>query len=99
MIRPYGRAGGLLAPTSTFDVIHAHDWMTYPAGIAVAAVTGRPLVIHLHSTEFDRSGEHVNQTIYDIERAGMHAADKIIAVSYLTKKLFCESRINLKNHD
>ncbi|MCE5185225.1 MAG: glycosyltransferase [Planctomycetaceae bacterium] len=70
-----------------FDVIHAHDWMTYPAGIAVASVTGKPLVVHVHSTEFDRSGEHVNRMIYDIERRGMHAADRIIAVSYLTRNI------------
>jgi glycogen(starch) synthase len=76
-----------LAMQEDFDVIHAHDWMTYPAGIAVASVTGKPLVVHVHSTEFDRSGEHVNRTIYDIERRGMHAADKIIAVSHLTRNI------------
>lgn len=76
-----------LALNEDFDVIHAHDWMTYPAGIAVAAITGKPLVIHVHSTEFDRSGEHVNQMIYNIERRGMHAANKIIAVSYLTRNI------------
>ncbi|HBR18607.1 MAG: hypothetical protein A2Y13_01625 [Planctomycetes bacterium GWC2_45_44] len=86
-VQRYAAAAVRLAMQDDFDVIHAHDWMTYPAGIAVAAVSGRPLVIHVHSTEFDRSGEHVNQTIYDIERAGMHAADKIIAVSYLTKNI------------
>ena len=76
-----------LAAGEEFDVIHAHDWMTYPAGAAVAKATGKPLVVHVHSTEFDRSGEHVNQTIYDIERMGMHVADKIIAVSYLTRSI------------
>jgi glycosyltransferase involved in cell wall biosynthesis len=70
-----------------FDVIHAHDWMTYPAGMRVARVTGRPLVVHVHSTEFDRSGEDVNQRIYDIERRGMHAAMRVIAVSQLTKNV------------
>lgn len=70
-----------------FDIVHAHDWMTYPAGMAISAATGRPLVIHVHSTEFDRSGEHVNQMIYDIERKGMHTADKIIAVSNLTRNI------------
>jgi glycosyltransferase involved in cell wall biosynthesis len=74
-----------------FDVIHAHDWMTYPAGMALARATGRPLVAHIHSTEFDRSGEHVNQRIYDIERRGMHAATRVIAVSYLTRKI-CMSK-------
>ncbi len=70
-----------------FDVIHAHDWLTFPAGIAIARLTGKPLVVHVHSTEFDRSGEHVNQRIYDIERRGMHAAMRVVAVSQLTKNV------------
>ena len=86
-VQRYAAAAVRLAMQDDFDIIHAHDWMTYPAGIAVAAVTGKPLVVHVHSTEFDRSGEHVNQAVYDIERAGMHTADKIIAVSYLTKNI------------
>lgn len=86
-VHKYAAAAVKLAMQEDFDIIHAHDWMTYPAGMAVAAITGKPLVVHVHSTEFDRSGEHVNQMIYDIERGGMHAADKIIAVSYLTKNI------------
>jgi len=70
-----------------FDVIHAHDWMTYPAGVAVASTSGKPLVVHVHSTEFDRSGENVNQWIYDVERLGMHRADKVITVSHFTKRI------------
>ena len=69
-----------------FDVIHAHDWMTYPAGMVIAKMSGKPLVVHIHSTEFDRSGEHVNQMVYDVERAGLHYADRVIAVSRLTQK-------------
>ncbi len=65
-VHRYAAIAAELAVGEDIDVIHAHDWMTYPAGIAVAAVTGRPLVVHVHSTEFDRSGEHVNQVIYDI---------------------------------
>ena len=86
-IHRYARSAVKLAVNEDFDVIHAHDWMTYPAGMAVAAVTGKPLVVHIHSTEFDRSGEHVNQTIYDIERSGMQTADKVIAVSHLTRNI------------
>ncbi|MBN1788711.1 MAG: glycosyltransferase family 4 protein [Sedimentisphaerales bacterium] len=86
-VHRYAAAAVKLAMQDSFDVIHAHDWMTYPAGIAVSAVTGKPLVVHVHSTEFDRSGEHVNQMIYDIERAGMHAADRVIAVSFLTRNI------------
>lgn len=86
-VHRYAAAVARLSVQEDFDVIHAHDWMTFPAGIAAAAVTGKPLVVHVHSTEFDRSGEHVNQMIYDIERRGMHAAKKIIAVSYLTRNI------------
>ncbi|GAI04335.1 unnamed protein product, partial [marine sediment metagenome] len=76
-----------LAENEQFDIVHAHDWMTYPAGIAVSAVSGKPLIVHVHSTEFDRSGENVNQTIYDIEREGMEWAAKVIAVSYFTSNI------------
>jgi glycosyltransferase involved in cell wall biosynthesis len=86
-VQRYAELAVRLAANEEFDVIHAHDWMTYPAGAAVARLTGKPLVIHVHSTEFDRSGEHVNQMIYDIERMGMHVSDKIIAVSYLTRNI------------
>jgi glycogen(starch) synthase len=86
-VQRYAELAVRLAANEEFDVIHAHDWMTYPAGAAVARMSGRPLVVHVHSTEFDRSGEHVNQMIYDIERMGMHVADKIIAVSYLTRSI------------
>jgi len=90
-VQRYARLASAVAMEESFDVIHAHDWMTYPAGMAVASLTGKPLVVHVHSTEFDRSGEHVNQRIYDIERAGMHHASRIITVSHYTKKLV-ESR-------
>ncbi len=70
-----------------FDVIHAHDWLTYYAGIAAKQISGKPLVVHMHATEYDRSGENVNTQVYDIERAGMAAADRVIAVSNLTRKI------------
>ena len=86
-IRRYASMAVDVSRLETFDVIHAHDWMTYPAGLAVAAASGKPLVVHLHSTEFDRSGESVNTEIYDIERAGMHGADQVVCVSYLTRNI------------
>jgi len=86
-VHRYAAVSAELAQAEQFDVVHAHDWMTYPAGIAVAAVSGKPLVVHVHSTEFDRSGENVNQMIYDIERAGMERADKVIAVSHFTRNI------------
>ena len=70
-----------------FDVIHAHDWLTYFAGIAAKRVSGKPLVVHMHATEFDRSGENINSQTYAIERAGMEAADRVIAVSELTRRI------------
>lgn len=83
----YALIAGQIAANNDFDVIHAHDWLTYFAGVAAKKVSGKPLVVHVHATEFDRSGEHVNQRVYDIERAGMQAADKIIAVSNLTRNI------------
>ncbi|MEM7577260.1 MAG: glycosyltransferase [Planctomycetota bacterium] len=74
-----------LARGEDFDVIHAHDWLTFPAGMAVAAHTGKPLIVHVHATEFDRAGESPHQQIYDIERRGVHAALKVIAVSRRTR--------------
>jgi len=83
----YSRLACQISRREVFDVIHAHDWMTYQAGVAVASTSGRPLVVHVHSTEFDRSGEHVNQWVYDIERFGMHRADRVITVSNFTKRI------------
>ncbi len=75
-----------IAQEEHFDIIHAHDWMTYGAGIAVKQASGKPLVVHVHATEFDRTGGHgVNRHVYDIERRGMHEADAIISVSKFTK--------------
>ena len=70
-----------------FDVIHAHDWLTYFAGIAAKRVSGKPLVVHMHATEFDRSGENINRRVYASEKAGMQAADRVIAVSELTRRI------------
>lgn len=82
----YSLIGAHLGVSQEFDVIHAHDWLTAPAGIEAKRVSGKPLVVHAHALEFDRSGEHVNQSVYDIERAGFEAADRIIAVSHFTKE-------------
>jgi glycosyltransferase involved in cell wall biosynthesis len=84
-IQRYALLSTEIARNETFEVVHAHDWMTFPAGLAVAAMKNVPLIVHVHSTEFDRSGANIDQRIYDIERRGMHGAMKVIAVSYLTK--------------
>jgi len=83
----YGRAAGIIANDQTFDVIHAHDWMTIFAGLHAKKISGKPLILHIHSLEFDRSGNHVNQDIVNIELLGMSHADHIIAVSHYTKNM------------
>ena len=86
----YALISSAVAAKSNFDVIHAHDWLTYPAGIAAKSVSNKPLVVHMHATEFDRSGENINQSVYDIERKGMEEADKVITVSNLTRQIVIE---------
>ncbi len=83
----YALVASSISSVNSFDVIHAHDWLTYPAGIAAKRISGKPLVVHVHATEFDRSGEHVNQPVYDIERQGMTEADLVITVSNLTRQI------------
>lgn len=86
-VERYGIVGGQIAEKEDFDIIHAHDWLTYKAGIAAKKVSGKQLVIHVHATEFDRGGGNgVNQYVYEIEKQGMEEADKIIAVSNFTKQ-------------
>ena len=83
----YSMVGGTLALQNNFDVIHAHDWLTYLAGIAAKRVSGKPLVIHVHATEYDRTGENVNTQVYAIEQMGMREADKVITVSDWTRNI------------
>lgn len=83
----YARLVLALTRNERFDAIHAHDWLTFPAGIAAARASGKPLLVHVHSTEFDRSGEHVNQRVYEIERRGMASAMRVICVSELTRSI------------
>lgn len=89
-IRNYALVAEVIARNNQFDIIHAHDWLAYPAGIAAKRISGKPLVIHVHATDFDRSGGNVNPRVYAIERDGMEIADKIIAVSGLTKNIIVE---------
>ena len=84
-INNYSICAGVIARTLDFDVIHSHDWLTYPAGIHAKQVTGKPLVIHVHATDFDRSRGNVNPTVFAIEKDGMMNADHICCVSNLTR--------------
>lgn len=85
-INNYSIVAGVVARQQQFDVIHSHDWLTYPAGIHAKQVSGKPLVIHVHATDFDRSRGNVNPTVYAIEKNGMDHADHIMCVSELTRQ-------------
>jgi glycogen(starch) synthase len=86
----YAQVGGEIAKRNSFDVIHAHDWMAFLAGIEAKKVSGKPLVVHVHATEIDRSGSHVNPEVFAIEKQGMAAADRVVTVSYWTKNIAIE---------
>lgn len=86
----YARAAAAIALETDFDVIHVHDWMTYPAGILVKQLTGKPLVAHAHALEHDRSGDNINAAIANLERMGMEAADLVVAVSAYTRQEIME---------
>lgn len=83
----YAYVAAQIAQEHDFDIIHAHDWLTYMAGIVAKRISGKPLVVHVHATEFDRSGENVNRMVYDLERMGMDNADAVVAVSHLTRNI------------
>ncbi len=87
----YARCCAELIKDQSFDVIHAHDWVTYPAGIALSAKFSKPLIVHVHATEFDRSGSSINHKIFDIERKGMETASVIIAVSEYTADIIVKN--------
>jgi len=84
-ISNYAVVASVIADENDFDLIHAHDWLAYPAGIVAKEVSGKPLIIHVHATDFDRSGGKVNPSVYEIEKRGMDNADFIITVSNLTR--------------
>ena len=86
----YEAVASVLAHQLDFDIIHSHDWLTYPAGVFAKQISGKPLVIHVHATDFDRSRGNVNPTVYSIERRGMDMADHIICVSNLTRNTVIE---------
>lgn len=89
-INNYSIVAGVIARAQEVDIIHSHDWLTYPAGIHAKHITGKPLVVHVHATDFDRSRGNVNPTVFAIEMDGMNHADHIITVSDLTRRTVIE---------
>ncbi len=86
-VNQYASIAAEIAKHEDFDLIHAHDWLTYRAGIAAKRASGKPLVVHIHATEFDRTGENYNDIVYGMEKEGMSAADAVCAVSDLTRNI------------
>ena len=90
-VRRYERqASTLLRGDRSWDVIHAHDWLTVPAALRLKRLTGKPLILHVHSTEYDRAGSYADPAIVEIERQGLDAANRIIAVSRYTRDMLVE---------
>lgn len=85
-INNYSIVAGVIARTYEYDIIHSHDWLTYPAGMHAKNISGKPLVLHVHATDFDRSRGNVNPQVFGIEKDGMDHADHIICVSNLTRR-------------
>lgn len=91
-VKRYGLVGGEIAQQYNFNLIHAHDWLSFPAGIAAKTITGKPLVIHMHATEYDRAGKNnLDTRIVEIEKNGLQEADRIIAVSNWTKEVLVKN--------
>ncbi len=86
-VQRYAQTAREIAAENIFDVIHAHDWMTFLAGVQAKKISGKPLIVHVHATEIDRSGKQVNPQIFAIEKQGMMLADKVVTVSNWTKNI------------
>lgn len=86
-VSKYAAVAMQVAKDNDIDIIHAHDWLTFPAAIMAKEVSGKPLVVHIHATEFDRSGDDVNQEVYEMEKRGCEVADRVICVSRLTRRI------------
>lgn len=89
-VKRYALAAASIAKQKQFDVIHSHDWLCYKAGEVAKQISGKPFVVHVHATEYDRSGENINRRIFDMEKQGMDSADAIVCVSEFTRKTVIE---------
>ncbi|MDD7438934.1 MAG: glycosyltransferase family 4 protein [Bacteroidales bacterium] len=89
-INNYSISAGIIARAEHFDIIHAHDWLTYSAGIHAKQILGKPLVVHVHATDFDRSRGNVNPQVYNMEKNGFDHADHIMCVSEATRRIVIE---------
>src|SRR3989344_40094 len=86
-VKLYALRAAELARNEAFDVIHAHDWLSFGAGLAAKHMSGKPFIAHVHATEFDRTGGGANKEIYEMEKYGMQEADVVVTVSDFTKRI------------
>lgn len=87
-VHRYARIAAKIAKRERFDVIHAHDWTSYLAGIAAKYATGKPLIVHVHATSFDQAGgDNVDPEIFAIEQRAFNEADGIVAISNYTRNI------------
>ncbi|KPJ63495.1 MAG: hypothetical protein AMS15_00130 [Planctomycetes bacterium DG_23] len=89
-VRAYTALAINIAKRLDFDIIHTHDWMTYIPGILIKGISGKPLVAHIHATEFDRAGGPGDRRIHDVEYIGMQSADRVLSVSDYTAKIILQ---------
>jgi glycosyltransferase involved in cell wall biosynthesis len=90
-VQNYEKAVESIVEENNFDIIHAHDWLTFRAALKAKELSGKPLIAHVHATEFDRSGgKQGNPLVHEIEYMGLTLADRIVAVSQLTKNVISE---------
>lgn len=86
-VRSYSELATRLALQEDFDLVHAHDWMTFATAMELKRLTGKPLVLHLHATHYDRAGPEARGWIFELEKEAMAAADLIIPVSHYTSRI------------
>jgi glycogen(starch) synthase len=86
-IYKYGLVASEIAKQEEHNIIHMHDWLTFVAGMEAKRISGKPLIAHIHATEFDRCGKYINRKVLDIEKKGMQEAEKVITVSNFTRKI------------
>ena len=87
----YAEKALAIAKDEVFDLIHAHDWTAYPAGMAAKLISGKPLILHVHATAFDQAASNnVDPKVFEIEKEAFTNADSVIAVSEFTKNIIVE---------
>lgn len=87
-VHRYAHQASIIARQEEFDVIHAHDWTSYLAGVAAKVATGKPLILHVHATSYDQAAsDNVDPSIYQIEVEAFQVADKVVTVSQFTKNI------------